>query len=149
MTDQIDQSQANADRLLRWAAVAFAIGVVVHGSDHVRRGMTASPTDVMIAGTVQFVVVVIAVSMTLMGGRRSPEAAIVVGFASALLFIYAHVLPTWWRVLSDSFVSPPHTNVTWFSWVTAIGEIGTGIMFGIAGVRARLTRDRNLLSLSQ
>jgi len=59
------------------------------------------------------------------------------------------VLPTWWRALSDSFVSPPQTNVTWFSWVTAVGEIGTGIIFGVAGVRARLTRDRNLLSVSQ
>jgi hypothetical protein len=149
MTDRIERSRAESERFLRWAAVAFAIAVAVHGLDHVRRGMTASPTDVMIAGAVQFVFVAIVVTMTLMGRQRSPEAAIVVGFVSALLFIYAHVLPTWWRVLSDSFVSPPHTNVSWFSWVTAVGEIGTGTIFGVAGVHARLTRDRNLLSVSQ
>jgi len=53
----------------------------------------------------------------------------VAGFASAVLFIYAHVLPTHAHVLpgfwtlSDSFVSEPHTHVNWFSWVTAVLEI--------------------------
>jgi len=99
--------------------------------------VAASPHDVVVAGTVQAVVVLIVLVMTLIGDRRSPEAAIIVGFGSALLFIYAHVLPTWWHTLSDSFVSTPHINVTWFSWVTAAGEISTGIIFGISGILAK------------
>src|SRR5438094_783390 len=46
-----------------------------------------------------------------------------------------HVLPGFWT-LSDSFVSEPHTHVNWFSWVTAVLEIITGIVFGTAGARA-------------
>jgi hypothetical protein len=41
-----------------------------------------------------------------------PDAAILVGFGSA-----------------------PHINVTWFSWFSAIAEIGTGIVFGLAGIQ--------------
>jgi hypothetical protein len=129
--------RADPNRVLRWAAIAFAIGVFLHTLDHMRRGMTASPPDVVVAGFIDIVAIAIAVVMTLRGHRRSPEAAIVVGFVSAFLFFYAHVLPTWWHVLSDSFVSMPHMNVTWFSWVTLVGEVGTGIVFGIAGVLAR------------
>jgi hypothetical protein len=60
----------------------------------------------------------------------------VVGFGSAILFTYAHLLPSFWPAFQDSFVSGPRINVTWFSWVSAVAEIGTGIVFGINGTRA-------------
>ena len=123
------------DFYLRTTAVIFAAAVLVHGGDHVRRGLDASPTAVMIAGSMQAVVVLIAVVLVFRRTRWAPHAAIVAGFASAALFIYAHVLPGFWT-LSDSFVSEPHTHVNWFSWVTAVLEIITGIMFGVAGARA-------------
>jgi hypothetical protein len=137
MTDQIQQPRDNADRFLRWAAVAFAIGFAVHGLDHLRRGMSASPPFIMAGGTVQGLFVVAAIVMVLTRRRQAPLAAIVVGFGSALVFTYAHLLPT--AVLrgdQDSFISPPHINVTWFSWVSAVTEIGTGTVFGIAGIQA-------------
>jgi len=31
--------------------------------------------------------------------------------------------------------------VTWFSWFSALTEIGTGIVFAIAGIRARRSVD--------
>jgi hypothetical protein len=37
----------------------------------------------------------------------------------------------------------------WFSWLTAVGEIGSGIIFGAVGVRGWITRDRKTLSVSQ
>jgi hypothetical protein len=127
-------------RALRWSAVAFAIGFGIHGLDHQRRGMSASPMAVMIGGTIQGVLVVIAVAMVLTSRYRAPEAAIGIGFGSAALFTYAHVLPTFWSGFQDSFVSLPHTNVNWFSWLSAVAEVGTGIVFGVVGVRA--VRDR-------
>jgi hypothetical protein len=135
-----EPSQANSEGFLRWAAVAFAIGFSVHALDHLRRGLTAAPTRVIIIGTIQGVFAVIAVWMALTGRRRAPAAAILVGFGSALLFTNGHLLP----FSPDSFVTEADTGVTWFSWVTALAEIGTGIVFGIAGVRARLSDDRNL-----
>ena len=138
MTARLEQSPAESDGFLRWAAVAFAIGFSAHALDHLRRGLTASPTRVIIVGTVQGVLAVIAVWMAVTGRRRAATAAILVGFGSALLFTYGHLLP----VSLDSFVSPPHRSVTWFSWATAVAEIGTGIVFGIAGVRTRMTEGQ-------
>jgi hypothetical protein len=122
---------------LRWAAVLFAAGWGVHLGDHLRRGMAASPHAIMVGGTIQGVFVVFAILLAVTGRRGAPEAAIVVGFGSAILFTYAHLLPSYFPAYQDSFVSGPRINVTWFSWVSAAAEIGTGIVFAIAGIRAR------------
>jgi len=81
------------------------------------------------------VFVVIAVLLVLRHHRRAAEAAVAVGFGSAALFVYAHVLPTFLPAFQDSFVTGPRINVTWFSWLTAVAEIGTALMFGFAGLR--------------
>jgi hypothetical protein len=118
---------------LRWAAVVFAIGFTVHGLDHLRRGMSASPMFIMVGGTVEALFVGLAVALVLTHRLRAPLSAIMVGFGSALVFTYTHLLPTFLPGYQDSFVSPPHVNVTWFSWFSAAAEIGTGIVFGLAG----------------
>jgi len=137
MTSQLSQPPASAGRYLSWAAIAFAIGWGVHVLDHLRRGMSASPHAIMVGGMIQGVFVVVAIAMAITGRRRAPEAAIVVGFGSAVLFTYAHLLPSYFPAYQDSFISPPHINVTWLSWSSAIAEIGSGIVFAIAGLRAR------------
>src|SRR5271155_5826418 len=137
MTIQISQPPDSASRYLRWAAIAFAIGFGIHGLDHLRRGMSASPPFVMVGGMIQGLFVLAAVVMALTGRRRAPEAAVAVGFGSAVLFTYAHLLPSYFPAYQDSFVSGPRINVTWFSWISAVAEIGTGIVFAIAGFRAR------------
>lgn len=134
--------QYNSDRSLRWAAAAFTIGWVTHGLDHFRRGMSASPPFIMVAGMVQGVLVVIAVAMVLRQHPRAPRAAVVVGFGSALGFTYAHLLPTVLPGYQDSFISPPHLNVTWFSWFSALAEIGTAVVVGVAGIQAANDRRR-------
>jgi hypothetical protein len=112
--------------------------------DHLRRGMSASPPFIMVGGMIQGLFVVAAVVMALTGRRRAPEAAIAVGFASALGFTYAHLLPTFLPGYQDSFISGPRINVTWFSWLSAVTEIGTGIVFAIAGLRAGRSVGRTL-----
>jgi hypothetical protein len=137
MIDQISSARDNATDTLRWAAIAFAIGFGIHGLDHMRRGMSASPPFIMVAGMVQGLFVAAAVVMALTRHRRAPQAAIAVGFGSAVAFTYGHLLPTFLPGYQDSFISPPHINVTWFSWLSALTEIGTGIVFAIVGIRAR------------
>src|ERR1700689_2250368 len=136
MTTQLSQPSASTD-LLRWAAIAFALGWGVHVLDHLRRGMSASPHAIMVGGMIQGVFVVVAIAMAITRSRRAPEAAIAVGFGSAVLFTYAHLLPSYFPAYQDSFVSGPRINVTWLSWTSAVAEIGTGIVFAIAGLRAR------------
>jgi hypothetical protein len=137
MIDQISPARDNATDILRWAAIAFVIGFGIHGLDHMRRGMSASPPFIMVGGMIQGLFVAVAVVMALTRHRRAPEAAIAVGFGSAVVFTYAHLLPTFLPGYQDSFISPPYINVTWFSWFSALTEIGTGIVFAISGVRAR------------
>jgi hypothetical protein len=67
---------------------------------------------------------------------RAAETAVLVGFGSAALFVYAHLLPTFLPAFQDSFTSGPRINVTWFSWLTAVAEIGTGLLFGYAGLQS-------------
>ena len=122
---------------LRISAVAFLFGWGLHVIDHLRRGMSASPMFIMVGGMVQGVIVIIAITMVLRGDRRAPEAAIFTGTGSALVFTYAHLLPNFWPTYQDSFLSGPRINVTWFSWVTALSEIGTGLLFAYAGICAR------------
>jgi hypothetical protein len=122
---------------LRAAALAFLLGWGLHVVDHLRRGMHASPTFVMVGGMAQGVVVVVAITMVLRGRARAPELAVFTGVGSALVFTYAHLLPSFWPEYQDSFLSGPRINVTWFSWLTALSEIGTGLLFAYAGVRSR------------
>lgn len=122
---------------LRAAALAFLLGWGLHVVDHLLRGMAASPMFVMVGGMVQGVIVVIAITMALRGTAYAPEAAIFAGTGSAIVFTYAHLLPNFWPAYQDSYISGPRINVTWFSWVTALSEIGTGLLFAVAGARAR------------
>lgn len=126
---------------LRVSAWAFLCGWGLHVIDHLRRGMSASPTFIMVGGMVQGIVVVVAITMALRGHARAPEAAIFAGFGSALVFTYAHLLPNFWPGYQDSFLSGPRINVTWFSWATALSEIGTGLLFAYAGARAKNSRE--------
>jgi hypothetical protein len=47
----------------------------------------------------------------------------------------------------DSFVSGPHTNVTWSSWLTAVAEIGFGLFIGYAGLRS--AQNRGLADIAE
>jgi len=126
-----------AGRSMTIAMIAFAAAFTLHGIDHLRRGMAASPPSVMVGGMLQGVFVAVAVVLVVRHHRLASQAAVVVGFGSAALFTYAHLLPTFLPGYQDSFTSGPRINVTWFSWVTAVAEIGTGLILGYVGLHAR------------
>ncbi|HWF30039.1 MAG TPA: hypothetical protein VG327_17000 [Mycobacterium sp.] len=135
-----DSDALTARRSLAVAVIVFAAAFGLHGIDHLRRGMAASPPAIMVGGMIQGVFVVVAMVLILRHHRWASEAAIAVGFGSAMLFVYAHVLPTFLPGFQDSFVSGPRINVTWFSWLTAVAEIGTGLVLGYVGLQARRSR---------
>jgi hypothetical protein len=125
-----------AQQFLRWSAVALAIGFGTHAVDHVRRGMSAATMLVMIGGGAEALSIAIAVFMVLTRRAWAAQAAIAIGFGTALASTYGHLLPTLVPGFQDSFVSPPHLGVTWYSWVSLAAAMGTGIVFGFAGIRA-------------
>jgi hypothetical protein len=135
-----DANALTTPRSTTVAMIVFAAAFGLHGIDHLRRGMAASPPSIMIGGMIQGIFVVVAVVLVLRQHRWASEAAVVVGFGSAVLFTYAHLLPTFLPSYQDSFTSGPRINVTWFSWLTAVAEIGTGLVLGYVGLRARRSR---------
>ncbi|TML42727.1 MAG: hypothetical protein E6G27_03495 [Actinobacteria bacterium] len=122
----------------------FAAAVAVHGADHARRGLDVVTKQVTAAGTIQFVLAAVAVVLVVRRHPWAPLAAIAIGFASAIGFTAAHLLPHWGS-LSDSFtgrrVAP---NVTALSWATAVFEIGADTAFGWAGVRVLGSRHTSI-----
>lgn len=125
-----------AGRLLRYSAVAFIVAVAIHGGDHAYRGVEEQSPQVVSAGTIQALLGAAAVVLALLRHRWAPAAAIVIGFASAVLFSAAHLLPSW-GVFSDSYLTPAAgAGVTLFSWITAVLEIGADLLFGWAGFNA-------------
>jgi hypothetical protein len=140
----------SAELRLRSAALVFAVAVAVHGADHLRRGVDVVTTTVLVAGGIQFLLGAITVALIFRRHRWAPRAAIAVGFASAIGFTAAHLLPDW-SAFSDAFtgrhVAP---NVTVLSWVVALFEIGADIALGWAGVRVlRIDGGRKIASSSR
>jgi hypothetical protein len=77
-----DSDPVTARRSTTVSAIAFAAAFSLHGIDHLRRGMAASPMSIMIGGMIQGFFVVVAVALILRQHRWASEAAIVVGSAA-------------------------------------------------------------------
>jgi hypothetical protein len=121
-------------RLLPATGVVFAVALLVHGADHVRRGIGELAPSVFWLGNVQTVGALTALYLVFTRHRWAPAAAIVIGFASAVGFTVVHLFPDW-GPLSDAFPDAhSHADVTLFSWFAALFEIGADLAFGAAGV---------------
>jgi hypothetical protein len=130
----------DADRILRYAAVVFAVALIVHGADHLRRGIDVLATAVFWAGTVQLIGAVVTLVLVFTRNRWAPVAAVIIGFSSAFGFTVVHLLPDW-GVFSDAFPGAhAHADVTAFSWTAALFEIGADLAIGFAGVHVLRTR---------
>lgn len=140
MTD-LASRRADLDKVFRWAAVLFGVALLLHGADHLRRGMAVTPPAVMVAGMIQVVLAAVTVTLVFAVSRWAPHAAIAVGFASAAGFTAAHLLPAW-GPFSDSFIhAAPEARITTFSWVTAVLEIAADIAFGVVGIAVLQARN--------
>ena len=112
----------------------MAVALLLHGADHMRRGMNVIPPAVMIGGTLQLILAAVTITLVFRRNRWAPLAAVGIGFAGAVGFTAAHLLPKW-GFFSDSFINaPPWARVTAFSWVTAILEIAANLIFGAIGL---------------
>src|SRR5438309_1508961 len=90
--------------LLRGAAILFTVAVLLHNSDHLRRGVDALGRDVFWTGSLAIIVELGVVVLIFLRHRLAPLAAMVAGFSLAVGYTFVHFTPSrsW---LSDSFVS--------------------------------------------
>ncbi len=117
------------DRVLRYSALIFAAGLVVHGADHWRRGFGVVTPEVFWGGAGLLILGVAAVALVLMKHRRSPLFATGVGFITALTVAASHLLPHW-GPFSDAF---PGGGVGVLSYAAVFAEITGALVFGAAG----------------
>jgi hypothetical protein len=119
------------DRWLRWAVTLFAVAVLVHGADHLRRGADAISRDVFWAGTAAIALEVGVVVLGCQRHRLAPLAALVAGASLAAGYVVVHFLPERGR-LSDSLASG--TDVGALSWFAASLEVLAALVLGVVGL---------------
>jgi hypothetical protein len=108
------------------------VALLLHGADHLRRGIEGLTPEVFWGGTVLSLVAAAAIVLVLAHHRASALVAMVVGFATALAVAQAHLLPRW-SVFSDAF---PGASVDAWSWAAVLAEIAAALAFGAAGADA-------------
>lgn len=127
-----ETSGRRSARLLRYAALVYAAGFLLHNGDHVRRGFDVLTPEVFAAGTVTGVVAMAAITLALVGHRVAPLVAVVHGFSQALGVAAVHLLPHW-SAFSDSL---PDGHVDALSWAAVLAEIAGALALGAAGAYA-------------
>ena len=110
-----DAQEAAATRRLSWATALFVLAVIIHNSDHLRRGADKLTPDVFWLGTVGILVEVALVVLILQRHRLAPLAAVVVGVSLAAGYVEVHFLPGH-GFLSDSFTTAAQVSaLSWFA----------------------------------
>ncbi len=120
---------SHGERMLRYAAVLFAAGLLVHTGDHLRRGLDVVTTEVFWAGNVSTVLAVAVIALVFLGNRWAPLLAVAAGFSQALGVAAVHLLPGW-GAFSDSLSAG---GVDALSWAAVLIEIGGALALGVAG----------------
>jgi hypothetical protein len=118
------------DRLLLAAATLFAAAVLIHNSDHLRRGVDSVSRQVFWVGTAGIVIEVGVVVLACQRHRVAPLAAMAAGWSLAPAYVVVHFLPShWW--LGDSFTVADHVSP--MSWFAASFEVVAAALLGLAG----------------
>lgn len=130
--------RARTDRQLRVAAAVFAAAVLVHNSDHLRRGGDSVSADVFWIGTLAILVEVGIVALVFMRHPSAPLVAAVGGFWLALGYVFVHFTPRR-ELLSDSFTGG---GASWLSLFAASFEATAAVLLAVVGLAA-LRRSRS------
>jgi len=134
-----------AERWLLAAGAFFALAVVVHNGDHVRRGAEAVSSDVFWVGTLSIVLEVGLVALVCARHRLAPLAAVALGGGLAVGYVVVHFLPER-SLLSDSFSSGD--DVAALSWFAASLEVAAALAIATAGALV-LSQRGGLVSASR
>jgi hypothetical protein len=101
--------------VLRYAALVFLVGSLLHNGDHLRQGLDVLTPAVLWAGMVSGILSLATIVLTLRGYRLAPAGGGGVGFGMAVGVSLLHLLPRW-SALSDSLSDGNVDLVTWWRW---------------------------------
>jgi hypothetical protein len=122
----------NRERYLRGAAILYAVGLVLHTGDHLRRGTGVLSSEVLWAGTLSTIAGVLTLYLIFTRHRLAPFVAMLVGFQVAIGTAAVHLLPHW-SSFSDALPGSRGTGITTFSWIVVNIEIAGALLIGIFG----------------
>ncbi len=136
------------ERRLRWAGAFFAVAVIVHNGDHLRRGADKLTPEVFWLGMSGVFVEVALVVLIFQRHWVAPLAGVVFGAALAIGYVEVHFLPDT-GAFSDSFTSAAHVSpVSWFAASLEIAAalvvafVGAQLVRAGGGARALVTANR-------
>ena len=143
-TSPLDSLESADDRHLEWAATFFAVAVLLHNGDHLRRGADAISSDVFWVGSAAILLEVAVVVAVFLRHPVAPLAAAVTGFNLAIGYVVVHLLPErgW---LSDPLFEGDASAV---SQGAAMLEIAAAVTLGIVGLTV-LRHRGGLVSATQ
>src|SRR2546423_4128828 len=127
-------------RTLRYAGGLYALGLVLHTADHVRRGLDVLTPEVSAAGYLSIGGGLLVLTLIVYGHRLAPIAALAYGLPAAIGTAASHLLPHW-SSFSDAFPGAHGTGVTGASWAVVLLEIAGHVALAGGGA-ACLRRDR-------
>lgn len=117
---------------LRTATSVFVLGFVLHHLDHVRRGYGSVDDGVILGRTVAAMLVAVFVTLVVIGHRRAPHAAVLVGTVVAVGLVMVRLVPPFGPP-SDHLGADGIDALTWF--VVLFELVGAGVVVS-AGIRA-------------
>jgi hypothetical protein len=110
--------------------MSIALAVLVHNSDHLRRGGDSVTGGVFWLGRAAIVVEVAVVAMVFGRHPAASVAAITAGVSLAAGYVIVHFTPEWGPI-SDSFVEG---DARWTSVFAAVLETAAALGLGMAGI---------------
>ena len=116
--------------ILRWAAVVFAGGLVIHNLDHARRGLSEISEHVVWGGTIVAMVAAVVLTLIFARHRLAPFVAAAAGFGITVGVSATHLLPHW-SAFSDSL---PDGSVDGITWAAVLVELAGAAWLGLAGI---------------
>jgi len=123
---------------MRYAALVLVAALLLHGADHVSRGLGVLTPEVFWAGNLSLLVDAAVVSVIFIGHRAAPLIAILVNGFTAVSVAAVHLLPHW-GAFSDAF--PGGRDIGPLSWLAVLFELGARTALILAGLHAlRLQR---------
>ena len=140
MTDASDDQ-----KYMRYAALLYFVGIVVHTLDHFRRGTDVITSQVLWLGYIGFAAAAVAFVLILIRHPLAPLVSAVVGFSVAIGVSAVHLLPHW-SAFSDAFPGANGTGVTGVSYAVVLIEIAGALALGITGLRALRSESKEPLA---
>ncbi len=142
-----ERSEAGARRsypLLPWASALYAIGIIAHTADHLRRGTDVLTPEVLWAGNVSTMAGVVVIALVLARQRAAPYIAAAFGAAVSVGVSAVHLLPHW-SAFSDAFPGSHGAGVSPISWVVVLLEIIGALSMTVAVLAPELRRSNHIL----